>query len=109
VASVLVSEVERNVRRLLTTIVERHGHEAIVLEPGPAVPPRADVLLVDPITPLAAEHIRLARASFPGLPLICTNPLPPSLAAIGGALYFLPKPFTPDGLVELLAAVVSPV
>lgn len=102
-ASVLVSEVERDVRRLLTTLVERQGHEAVVLEPDVIVPPRADVLLVDPAAQVSAMHVRLVRAFFPGLPLVCMSPLPIELGRIGrGPVFFLPKPFAPDGLAAML-------
>jgi CheY-like chemotaxis protein len=107
-ASVLISEVERDVRRLLTTIVERLGHEAIVLEPDAVVPPRADVLLVDPFAPACVEHVRLVRAFFPELPIVCMWPLPEDLGSIGrGPTFFLPKPFAPEQLAEVLERAVA--
>lgn len=108
-ASILVSEVEGDVRRLLTTLVERQGHEALLLDADVVVPPRADLLLVDPLTPVAEEHIRLVRAFTPGLPIVCTNPLPPGIGVIGrGPLHFLPKPFAPEQLAGMLARVLWP-
>ena len=102
-ASVLVSEVEHDVRRLLTVLVQRQGHDAAVLEPDVVVPPRADVLLVDPISPLSVEHLRLVRAFSPNLPVICMNPLPRGIGTIGrGPLFFLPKPFAPAELAAVL-------
>lgn len=102
-ASVLVSEVERDVRRLLTTLVERQGHEAIVLGSDVVVPPRADILLVDPLSRSSAEHVRLVRAFFPELPLVCMSPLPAELGPIGrGPVFFLPKPFPPERLAAML-------
>jgi DNA-binding NtrC family response regulator len=102
-ASILVSEADSDVRRLLTALLRRSGHEAIVLGADVAVPPRADLLLVDPVSPGSLEHIRLVRAFFPQLPVVCTNPLPPALGLIGrGPVYFLPKPFAPEQLAAML-------
>ena len=102
-ASVLISEVERDVRRLLVLLVERRGHAAIALDVNVVVPPRADVLLVDPVAPASVEHARLARSLFPELAVVCLNPLPNAAAFLGGArTYFLPKPFAPDQLDAVL-------
>jgi DNA-binding NtrC family response regulator len=109
VASVLVSEVERDVRRLLIALVERLGHDAIVLEPVVVVPPRADVLLVDPTPRLGTEHLRLVRAFYPELPVICMGPLRDSSAPIGrGPVCFLPKPFAPEQLTAALDRSLRP-
>jgi hypothetical protein len=98
-ASVLISEVEPDVRRLLVLLVERRGHAAIALDANVVVPPRADVLVVDPIAATSVEHARLVRALFPELPVVCLNPLPKSATFLGhGPTYFLPKPFAPDQL-----------
>jgi hypothetical protein len=105
VASVLISEVEPDVRRLLTVMVERLGHEAIVLEADVVVPPRADLLLVEPLARPGLEHARLVRAFFPELPVLCLNPLPENAGFLGrGRTRFLPKPFTLDQLGTALAA-----
>lgn len=98
-ASVLISEVEPDVRRLLVLLVERRGHAAIALDANVVVPPRADVMLVDPVAPASVGHARLARALFPELPLVCLNPLPKAAAfLVCGPTYFLPKPFAPEQL-----------
>ena len=60
-AKILVSEADPDVRRLLTVLVRRLGHEAVVIDPGVAVPPRADLLLAEPGTHVA------------GLPVIATT------------------------------------
>ena len=60
-AKILVSEADPDVRRLLTVLVRRLGHEAVVVEPGVPVPPRADLLLAEPGT-----HV-------PELPMIATT------------------------------------
>jgi DNA-binding response OmpR family regulator len=107
-ASVLISEVEPDVRRLLVLLVERRGHAAIALDANVVVPPRADVLLLDPIAPTSVEHARLARALFPELPVVCLNPLPKTAGFLDqGPTYFLPKPFAPDQLDVVLQRVLD--
>ena len=49
-AKILVSEADPDVRRLLIVLVRRLGHEAVVIDPSVAVPPRADLLLAEPGT-----------------------------------------------------------
>ena len=49
-AKILVSEADPDVQRLLTVLVRRLGHEAVVIDPDVAVPPRADLLLAEPGT-----------------------------------------------------------
>jgi DNA-binding response OmpR family regulator len=98
-ASVLISEVEPDVRRLLVLLVERRGHAAIALDAHVVVPPRADALIVDPVSPVTIEHARLVRAFFPELPVVCLNSLPESAAFLErGPTYYLPKPFAPEQL-----------
>ena len=107
-ASVLISEVERDVRRLLVLLVERRGHAAIALDVNVVVPPRADVLLVDPVAPASVEHARVARELFPELPVVCMNPLPKAAEFLGRCrTYFLPKPFAPDQLDAVLGLALA--
>jgi hypothetical protein len=95
--------VEPDVRRLLVVLIERQGHEAIVLEPDVVVPPPADVLLCDPVARTSVEHARLVRAFVPELPILCLNPLPDTAGFLGrGPTLFLPKPFAPDQLHTML-------
>lgn len=113
-ASILVSEVEPDVRRLLVVLIQRLGHEAVVLRDDVVVPPRADVLLVDPVGRRGLEHTRLVRAFFPHLPIVCLNPLPDESGFLGrGPIVFLPKPFAPEALEatldRALARLASPV
>jgi CheY-like chemotaxis protein len=107
-ASVLISEVDPDVRRLLVTLLERLGHQASVLQNDVVVPPRADALVVDPIARSSVEHTRLVRAHFPELPVLYLNPLPEGVGPLGsGPTAFLPKPFTPDQLAAALEAVIA--
>jgi CheY-like chemotaxis protein len=102
-SNVLISEVEPDVRRLLVKLVERLGHEALVLRDDVVVPPRADVLLVEPLAASGIEHARLVRAFFPETPIVFLNPLPDDAGFLGrGPLFFLPKPFAPEALEEIL-------
>jgi DNA-binding response OmpR family regulator len=107
-ASVLISEVEPDVRRLLVLLVERRGHAAIALDANIVVPPRGDVMLVDPVVPTGVEHARLVRALFPDLPVVFLNPLPRAAHFLDrGRTYFLPKPFAPDQLDAVLERALS--
>jgi CheY-like chemotaxis protein len=107
-ASILVSEMDPDVRRLLVKLFERLGHQASVLQTDVVVPPRADVLVVDPIARSSVEHTRLVRARFPELPVLSLNPLPDDAGPLGsGPTAFLPKPFTPDQLAAALDAVIA--
>jgi CheY-like chemotaxis protein len=96
-ATILVSEVDPDVRRLLVMLIERLGHEAVVLDPDLVVPPPADLLLVEPESTIGLEHARLVRAYFPELPVLCMNALPESGNFLTkGPLGYLQKPFTVD-------------
>ena len=97
-AKILVSEADRDVQRLLVVLIERLGHEALVLEPDVLVPPHADLMLVDPESRVCLEHARLVRAYFPDLPVLCMNALPEAGGFLtrGGPLGYLAKPFTVD-------------
>ena len=103
-ASVLVSEADPDVRRLLVLLVERLGHEAVVLGPDVRVPPRGDLLLLEPSSPECLAHARAARDVSPKLRVISLNMVPPEGAFLTeGPLEYLPKPFT----VEQLRTVVQ--
>ena len=104
-ASVLVSEADPDVRRLLGILVERLGHEAIVLEPSAEVPPRGDLLLLDAAAPLARRRLRAARRFAPELPVICMGAFrdgaeDPRPAAV------LEKPFSLEALAAAIATIV---
>ena len=108
VASILISEVEPDVRRLLAVMVTRLGHDAVVLERDVAVPPRGDLLLVEPASRQGLRHARVVRAFFPELPVVCLSSLPEDAGLAGhGRLRFLPKPFTLDGLQAVLEAALE--
>jgi CheY-like chemotaxis protein len=104
-ASVLVSEVDPDVSRLLVRLLERLGYQASVLQADVVVPPRADLLVVDPSARVSVEHARLVRAFFPELPVLCLSPLPADAGFIArGPTAFLPKPFAPEQLADALVA-----
>ena len=94
-ASILLSEADPDVRRLLIVLLERLGHEAIVLEGGVAAPPPADLLLLEPAVPACLEQARKIRAQQPSLPVVCVSVLPPEARFLTlGPLAHLTKPFT---------------
>jgi CheY-like chemotaxis protein len=96
-ARILVSEADPDVRRLLVVLIERLGHEAIVLDADVVVPPCADLLLVEPESALCLDHARLVRAYFPDLPVLALNALTDAGSFLErGPIGYLPKPFTVD-------------
>jgi DNA-binding response OmpR family regulator len=103
VASILVSEADPDVRQLLVVHIERLGHVAAVLRDDVVVPPRSDLLVVDPATPAGFEHLRLVRAFFPEHPVVCLSALPEDAGLVGrGPTTFLPKPFSLEHLTTVL-------
>jgi CheY-like chemotaxis protein len=109
-ASVLLSEADPNVRRLLMALLEQLGHEAIVLDGGLDVPPPADFLLLDPTAPAYLEQARIARQRDPALRIVWMSMLPPDARFVKlGPNTHLAKPFALEGLhAALEAALASP-
>jgi hypothetical protein len=107
-ATILLSEVDPDVRRLLVVLIERLGHEALVLDPDVEVPPSADLLLVEPESAIGLEHARLVRAYFPNLPVLCMNALPEAGSFLTrGPLGYLQKPFTVDVMRKTVQAALG--
>jgi CheY-like chemotaxis protein len=108
-ASILLSEADPDVRRLLKLLLERLGHEAIVLDGGSEVPPSADLLLLEPASPAFLEQARLARLLDPHLPVVCVSVLPTSGAFLElGPLVHLEKPFTVSALSAAIERALEP-
>jgi CheY-like chemotaxis protein len=95
-AKILVSEADPDVRRLLVVLIERLGHEAIVLDADVEVPPRPDLMLVEPEAEVCLEEARLVLAYHPETPVLCLNAIPEAGAFLkrGGPLGYLQKPFS---------------
>jgi hypothetical protein len=101
-ARILISESHGEVRRLVERMVTRLGHEPIVLRvTAPQQLMYADVLVVEPATPVGAVHAQAMCMVNPSLPIICasiTAP-PPELAELGVVFAAsLVKPFTLEQL-----------
>jgi DNA-binding NtrC family response regulator len=110
-ASILISEADPDVRRLLTVLMERLGYEAVALDRHVEVPPRADLLLVEPLAPWCVEQAKLARMFFPELPIVCMGQIPDGTEFPGhGVVALLEKPFTVQALETAVSALApSPV
>jgi DNA-binding NtrC family response regulator len=107
-ASILISEADHDVRRLLVVMVGRLGHEASVLEPDVLAPPDADLMLLDPESPTCLEEARLVRAYDAALPVVCLGPVSDCGSFLArGPLSFLQKPFTLDMLRGTLDRALS--
>jgi CheY-like chemotaxis protein len=105
-ASIMVSEADPDVRRLLVVLMERLGHEAVVLD-GLEVPPRGDLLLLEPACRHCIEQARVVRMLFPELPIVCMGVPPADADFLGdGPLRYLEKPFTVDELARAVTALL---
>jgi DNA-binding response OmpR family regulator len=94
-ASILLSEADPDVRQLLVVLLERMGHEAIVLDDNTALPASADLLLLEPASAARLEQARVACALDPTLPVVCLSALPAEARLLTrGPLSYLQKPFT---------------
>jgi len=107
-ASILLSEADPDVRRLLVVLLERLGHEAIVLGGGPEMPPPADLLLLEPASPEHLEQALLARELDPALPIVCVSVLPAEARYLAlGPLAYLAQPFTFEELHATIQAALA--
>jgi DNA-binding NtrC family response regulator len=103
-ARILISEADRDVRRLLTVLVQRLGHEAVVGDQGVDVPPRVDLLLVDPSDDAAVARARAARTAQPDIPVICMGQISHDARfLLDGPFEYLPKPFAFEQLARALS------
>lgn len=103
-ARILISEADPDVRRLLSELVWRLGHEAVVGDQGVDAPPRADLLLLDPSSPEAVAVARAAREAQHDLPVICMGSVDEDARfVLDGPFAYLPKPFAVDELERALA------
>ncbi|MGH3051222.1 MAG: hypothetical protein ACRDLK_13780 [Gaiellaceae bacterium] len=94
-ASILLSEADPDVRRLLVLLLERLGHEVAVLDARLGATPSADLMVLEPASETGLDHARLARAANPALPILCVSVLPDEADFLEfGPLAFLAKPFT---------------
>jgi len=107
-ATILIGEADPDVRRLLVVLMERLGHEAVVLGSRAEVPPRGDVLLLEPASPRCVEAARVARLFYPDLPVVCMGLAPDGAEfLLDGPVAHLEKPFTVDAL-EAAVAIFAP-
>jgi DNA-binding response OmpR family regulator len=109
-ASILLSEADPDVRRLLVILLERLGHQPIVLDEGDLEsPPPADLMLLEPAAPERLEQARRIRADRPSLPVVCVSVLPAEARFLTlGPLVHLTKPFTSEELDATIGAALTP-
>jgi CheY-like chemotaxis protein len=103
-ASIMVSEADPDVQRLLEMQIERLGHEAVVVDRRVEIPPRADLLVFEPSSDWCVRQARLARLFFPRISLLCMGAAPDAAEFLAdGVVAYLEKPFT----IEALQAAIS--
>jgi CheY-like chemotaxis protein len=99
---ILISEPHEDVRQLLVRMVGRLGHEPVSMTvPVPEQLTNADILLVEPASPVGAVLAQAASIAVPALALICASvSAPPTELTELGVQFdaFLVKPFTIDQL-----------
>jgi len=92
----------------LVVLLERLGHEAIVLDNGAETPPPADLMLLEPASALRLEQARRIRARRPSLPVVCVSVLPVEARFLAlGPLAYLTKPFTSAELDTAIEAALA--
>lgn len=101
-AQILISEPHPDVRRLLERMAIRLGHTPVVADVASAEQLRsADVLLVEPASPVGMALVQAASIAVPSLPIVCASVTapPPEIAQLGVSFAAtLIKPFTIDQL-----------
>jgi CheY-like chemotaxis protein len=107
-ARILLSEADPDVRRLLTLLLERLGHEPMTI-PGAASPvPVADLMLLEPGSSVCLAEARRAREAQPDLPIVCVSVLPEEARFLAlGPLGYLTKPFALEDLRSAVDCALS--
>ncbi|HEV3034443.1 MAG TPA: hypothetical protein VGX72_06605 [Solirubrobacteraceae bacterium] len=110
-ARIMVSEPRDDVRRMLVRMLERLGHEPVVVTvPAPEQLLGVQALVVEPAAPIGAVLAQAVRLIDPSLPLICASVTapPPELAELGVVFAaVLVKPFTAQQLGDAIARSLS--
>ena len=103
-ARVLIGEPHPEVRRLLSAIVNRLGHEAIGFDDLWRIqPPHGDALVLEPQLDDAVELVHALRRRSPELRIVCASSYAPTPAVLAlEPVACLVKPFP---LAELALAV----
>ena len=103
----MVSEPRDDVRRMLVRMLERLGHEPVVVTvPAPEQLLGVQALVVEPAAPIGAVLAQAVRLIDPSLPLICASvAAPPAELAELGIVFAasLVKPFTAEQLGAAIA------
>jgi CheY-like chemotaxis protein len=101
-ARILINEPNDDLRRLLERVIARLGHEPIaVLAPSPQQLTRADVLLLEPASPIGEVLAQAAHLIDPSIPLVSVGADEPPRDLAGLGVVFaavLVKPFTLEQL-----------
>lgn len=99
---VLISEPDEAVQQRLERLIACLGHEPVAVEKlAPGQLTGADVLLVEPATPLGVVLAQATRLAAPSLPIICSSVAEPSVDLAGLGIQFaavLVRPYTGEQL-----------
>jgi CheY-like chemotaxis protein len=103
VAKILLSEDDPDVAKLLLILLANLGHDATALEAGADVPTSADLLILEPASPIRLEHAEAARRRDPSLPILSLSYLhQDALFLADGPLVHVRKPFTVARLTDAI-------
>lgn len=108
-ACVLLSEPDPDVRRLLTAVLERAGHEAVAISGRPdAELPEGDILVAEPAYGEGHRQAWALRRRDPSLPIVLVSILPPesALLALAPSAYLV-KPFPIARLEQVVAEALA--
>lgn len=105
-ARILVCEPHEELLRLLERMISRLGHEPIAVAiPGAEHLTSADVLILEPASPVGAVFAQAASLAVPELPLICASVASPPRELAELEVHFAASLVKPYTLEQLRAAI----
>ena len=106
-ARILINEPHPEVRRLLTRMVLRLGHEPVArTEMTPNYLNGIDLVIVEPAAPLGALMAKATRRLDPSLPIVCASVATPPQIGVQFSAWLL-KPFTQAQLAHAIENVLA--
>jgi hypothetical protein len=105
---ILIAEPHHDVSSLFEFVVDRLGHEAVVIPVDAADLPDVDAVILEPAD---AETLALGRRlhdAFPALPIVCASIFPASAEALAlEPVTYLEKPFGLGALERALTLALA--
>lgn len=107
-ARILICEPDADIRRMLSFVVRRIGHEPLVSDGSRTQLSGVDAIVLEPCSDEALELAAWARGHAPSIAIVCISTLPPwhETEALGPDAYLV-KPFLLDRLEHALSAALA--